>query len=46
MKDVASATPEQIVHDLLNTMIERQASDLLISVGVPPSLKCRQGWST
>lgn len=43
MRDTAKATPEQFMHRLLSTMVERQASDLLISVGVPPSLKMPAG---
>ncbi|WP_311948365.1 PilT/PilU family type 4a pilus ATPase [Halomonas piscis] len=43
MESTAGASAEQLVHTLLTTMIERQASDLLISVGVPPTLKMPTG---
>lgn len=36
-------TASQWLHQLLAIMIEQQASDLLISVGAPPSLKTSQG---
>ncbi|KJD19259.1 MAG: PilT/PilU family type 4a pilus ATPase [Halomonas meridiana] len=36
-------TATQWLHQLLGIMVEQQASDLLISVGAPPSLKTPQG---
>ncbi|WP_017431290.1 PilT/PilU family type 4a pilus ATPase [Vreelandella jeotgali] len=36
-------TPVQWLHQLLGIMVEQQASDLLISVGAPPSLKMPGG---
>lgn len=36
-------TAVQWLHQLLAIMVEQQASDLLISVGAPPSLKTSQG---
>ena len=39
----SSMTATQWLHQLLGIMVEQQASDLLISVGAPPSLKTPQG---
>ncbi|WP_172824597.1 PilT/PilU family type 4a pilus ATPase [Vreelandella subglaciescola] len=36
-------TPARWLHQLLGRMVEQQASDLLISVGAPPSLKMPEG---
>ncbi|MGS2742425.1 PilT/PilU family type 4a pilus ATPase [Halomonas sp. LS-001] len=38
-----SVTPTEWLHQLLAIMVEQQASDLLISVGAPPSLKTPDG---
>ena len=44
MSEPASGmTATQWLHQLLGIMVEQQASDLLISVGAPPSLKTPQG---
>ena len=44
MSEPASGmTVTQWLHQLLGIMVEQQASDLLISVGAPPSLKTPQG---
>ena len=44
MSESASGmTATQWLHQLLGIMVEQQASDLLISVGAPPSLKTPQG---
>ena len=44
MSEPASGmTAAQWLHQLLGIMVEQQASDLLISVGAPPSLKTPQG---
>lgn len=39
----ATMTPARWLHQLLGSMVEQQASDLLISVGAPPSLKMPEG---
>ena len=36
-------SPTQWLHELLDIMVEQNASDLLISVGAPPSLKMPDG---
>lgn len=36
-------TPARWLHQLLGSMVEQQASDLLISAGAPPSLKMPEG---
>lgn len=36
-------TPSRWLHQLLGSMVEQQASDLLISAGAPPSLKMPEG---
>ena len=38
-----SVTPTEWLHQLLDIMVEQQASDLLVSVGAPPSLKTPDG---
>ncbi|MGM0521748.1 MAG: PilT/PilU family type 4a pilus ATPase [Pseudomonadota bacterium] len=38
-----TVTPTQWLHQLLGIMVEQQASDLLISVGAPPSFKMSDG---
>jgi len=38
-----SVTPTEWLHQLLAIMVKQQASDLLISVGAPPSLKTPDG---
>lgn len=38
-----TVTPTQWLHQLLGIMVEQQASDLLISVGAPPSFKMPDG---
>jgi twitching motility protein PilU len=38
-----TVTPTQWLHQLLSIMVEQQASDLLISVGAPPSFKMADG---
>lgn len=43
MSEKINAAPESLMHRLLEAMVARQASDLLISVGVPPSLKMPSG---
>lgn len=40
---VSGMTVTQWLHQLLGIMVDQQASDLLISVGAPPSLKTPQG---
>ena len=40
---VSGMTVTQWLHQLLGIMVEQQASDLLISVGAPPSLKTPKG---
>lgn len=39
----ATMTSTRWLHQLLGSMVEQQASDLLISVGAPPSLKMPGG---
>ncbi len=39
----AQLSPAQWLHQLLDIMVEQNASDLLISVGAPPSLKMPDG---
>ncbi|BBI48094.1 hypothetical protein HORIV_05150 [Vreelandella olivaria] len=39
----ARLSPTQWLHQLLDIMVEQNASDLLISVGAPPSLKMPDG---
>lgn len=39
----AQLSPTQWLHQLLDIMVEQNASDLLISVGAPPSLKMPDG---
>ncbi|KPQ22994.1 MAG: twitching motility protein PilU [Halomonas sp. HL-48] len=41
--DAAALTPTQWLHQLLDIMVQQQASDLLITVGAPPSLKVNGG---
>lgn len=41
----ATTTPARWLHQLLGSMVEAQASDLLISAGAPPSLKMPEGLS-
>ena len=38
-----SVTPVEWLHQLLDIMVKHQASDLLVSVGAPPSLKTPDG---
>lgn len=38
-----SVTPTEWLHQLLDIMVEQQASDLLVSVGAPPNLKTPDG---
>ena len=36
---MTSDNPIEVIHDMLQMMVSRKASDLFISVGFPPAMK-------